>query len=400
MNFFKKAYCRTVQGVFRILLPMFPYREPKLLKDYNDVAVALLEEGGRKVLIVTDHTLNNLGLTKNLEEILQKHDISYAIFDEILPNPTIKQVEAGLKIYCENKCDAIVALGGGSVMDTAKLIGARAVKPNQSVAGMKGLLKINKKLPPLCAIPTTAGTGSEATLTAVVTDGETHKKYPINDFCLIPHFALLDEQLTIGLGKFTTATTGMDALTHAVEAYIGHSTTKQTRKASLDAIKLIANNLVQVYDNGKNDYARANMLEASYLAGVAFARSYVGYVHAIAHSLGGKYNTPHGYANAVILPLMLECYGASVHKKLAEIARHVGLANSQEKDEEASRKFIDWIKALNAHFEIPETFAELKEQDIEQLAKQADKEANPLYPVPMLMNREELEHIYQKLLAK
>ena len=381
-------------------MPMFPYREPKLLQDYNEVADSLLEEGGRRVLIVTDQTLYSLGLTKKVEEKLQKRDMHFAIYDKILPNPTIKQIEDGLKTYLDNDCNAIVAVGGGSVMDTAKMIGARAVKPNQSVAGMQGLLKINKKLPPLCAIPTTAGTGSEATVTAVITDDQTHKKYPINDFCLIPHFALLDSELTLGLGKFTTATTGMDALTHAVEAYIGHSTTKQTRKASLDAIKLIYNNLVQAYDNGKNDYARANMLEASYLAGVAFTRSYVGYVHAIAHSLGGKYNTPHGYANAVILPLMLESYGASVHKKLAEIARHVGLVNSQEKDDEASRKFIDWIKALNAHFEIPETFAELKEQDIEQLAKQADKEANPLYPVPMLMDREELEHIYQKLLAK
>lgn len=379
---------------------MFPYREPKLLHDYDEVVDSLLEAGGRKVLIVTDETLNKLGFTKKVEEKLQKRDMQFAIFDKILPNPTIKQIEAGLKVYLDNHCDAIVAIGGGSVMDTAKMIGARAVKPNQSVSGMQGLLKINKKLPPLCAIPTTAGTGSEATVAAVVTDDETHKKYPINDFNLIPHFALLDEQLTIGLGKFTTATTGMDALTHAVEAYIGRSTTKQTRKASLDAIKLIKNNLVQAYDNGKNDYARANMLEASYLAGVAFTRSYVGYVHAIAHSLGGKYNTPHGYANAVILPLMLESYGASVHKKLAEIARHVGLANSQEKDEEASRKFIDWVKELNNHFEIPETFEELQEKDIGILAKQANKEANPLYPVPRLMDREELEHIYQKLLAK
>ena len=381
-------------------MPLLPYREPKLLKDYDDVADSLLEAGGRKVLIVTDETLNKLGFTKKVEEKLQKRDMQFAIFDKILPNPTIKQIEEGLKVYLENDCDAIVAIGGGSVMDTAKMIGARVVRPNTPVTGMQGLLKINKKLPPLCAIPTTAGTGSEATVAAVVTDDQTHKKYPINDFCLIPHFALLDEQLTLGLGKFTTATTGMDALTHAVEAYIGRSTTKYTRKACLDAIKLIYNNLVQAYDNGKNDYARANMLEASYLAGVAFTRSYVGYVHAIAHSLGGKYNTPHGYANAVILPLMLETYGASVHKKLAEIARYIGLAQKEEKDEQASRKFVDWIKELNAHFAIPETFEELQEKDIEILAKQANKEANPLYPVPRLMDREELEHVYQKLLTK
>lgn len=400
MNWLKRAYCRTFQFVFRILMPLFPYREPQLLENYDELVNVILENGGRRVLIVTDETLNKLGLTKKLEEKLQKHDINFAIYDKILPNPTISQIENGLKVYLKNHCDAIVALGGGSVMDTAKMIGARAAKPNQSVAGMQGLLKINKKLPPLCAIPTTAGTGSEATVTAVVTDDKTHKKYPINDFCLIPHFALLDEKLTLGLGKFTTATTGMDALTHAVEAYIGHSTTKQTRKASLDAIKLIAENLVPVYDDGQNEYARANMLKASYLAGVAFTRSYVGYVHAIAHSLGGKYNTPHGYANAVILPTMLEEYGKTAHKKLAQIAKYINVAQGQDTDEVAAQKFIEWVKSLNKHFEINQTFAELKKEDIIALAKQADKEANPLYPVPKLMNREELMQIYHKLLSK
>lgn len=400
MKFLKRAYCRTFQGIMRCLMPMMPYREPKLFENYDKFAAAFLDAGARKVLIVTDKTINSLGLTGKLQQNLQKYDIKFAIYDQVLPNPTINQVENGLKAYLENNCDSIVAVGGGSVIDTAKLVGARVVKPNLPVFGMQGLLKINKKLPPIAAIPTTAGTGSETTVTAVVTDDKKHKKYPINDFCLIPHFAVLDSELTLGLGKFTTATTGMDALTHAVEAYIGKSTTKKTRQASLDAIKLIKENLAMAYDDGKDVVARKNMLWASYLAGVAFTRSYVGYVHAIAHSLGGQYNTPHGYANAVILPLMLEVYGASAHKKLAEIAKYVGCANKEDPDDIAAHKFIEWVKVLNKHFEIPETFEELKEKDIEKLAKQADKEANPLYPVPLLLDRAELEHVYHKLLAK
>lgn len=381
-------------------MPLLPYREPKRVKDYEELGYDLLELGGRRALVVTDKTLNDLGLTKNLLETLKKMDINYFVFDKVLPNPTISQIEEGLKEYKANSCNCIVALGGGSVMDCAKMIGARAVRPNQSVAGMRGLLKINKKLPPLVAIPTTAGTGSEVTVTAVITDDKTHKKYPINDFSLIPHLALLDAELTLGLGKFTTAATGMDALTHAIEAYIGRATTKKTREASLKAIKLIKENLLSAYQNGNNYQARKNMLEASYLAGVAFTRSYVGYVHAIAHSLGGKYNIAHGYANAVILPVMLKSYGESAHKKLAQIAKYVGLADASASNEKAAQSVIDWIEGLNFTFGFKSNFPELIETDIAELATAANAEANPLYPVPVLMDREELEHIYHKLLVQ
>jgi len=249
----------------------------------------------------------------------------------------------------------------------------------------------------LIAVPTTAGTGSETTVAAVITDDSTHQKFAINDFKLIPQYALLDANLTIGLGKFTTATTGMDALTHAVEAYIGRSTTKKTRKASLEAIELIFQNLEKTYNDGTNIEARKNMLKASYLAGVAFTRSYVGYVHAVAHSLGGKYNVPHGYANAIILPILKQ-YGTKIHKKLEKIAKYVGIAGQKDIARVAAQKFISWIEELNQKFEIPEHISELRERDIPELAKMADKEANPLYPVPVLFDKTELENVYQRLL--
>ena len=400
MKFLQRAYCRTFQTVFKLVMPLMPYREPKLENNYNDLATDLLDAGGRRVLIVTDKTLHNLGLTKQVEESLLKMDMKVAVFDEVLPNPTIKQIETGLEIYKNNNCNCIVALGGGSVMDCAKMIGARAVKPNQSVAGMKGLLHINKKLPPFAAIPTTAGTGSEATVTAVITDDTNHKKYPINDFCLIPHFAYLNPELTLGLGKFTTAATGMDALTHAIEAYIGRATTYKTRDASLRAIKLIKDNILYAYDNGKDYEARKYMLNASYLAGVAFTRSYVGYVHAIAHSLGGKYNIAHGYANAVILPLILKTYGENAHKKLAEISDYINLIDKNLSEKEKAEAVINWIEELNQKFGFKTYFDELQEKDIEELVRAANAEANPLYPVPKLLDKDELEHVYQKLLAR
>ena len=322
------------------------------------------------------------------------------MFDQVVPNPTISNIEAGLKIYNDQKCQAIISFGGGSVMDCAKIIGARAVKPKQSVKKMKGLLKINKKLPLLIAVPTTAGTGSEVTVAAVITDDATHYKYPINDFNLIPQYAVLDYKTTINLPPHLTSSTGMDALTHAVEAYIGNSTTKYTRAKSEEAIQLIADNLYECYSNGHNAEARAKMMRASFLAGIAFTRSYVGYVHAVAHSLGGKYGVPHGLANAIILPYFLEEYEPKIYKKLAKLARLINIANAEMSDKDASRKFIDWVKEMNIKMNIPTYIESLRSEDISELAKRAAKEGNPLYPVPILMNAAELEKMYLKLLKK
>lgn len=398
MNIFKKIYCRTFQFCFRIALPFLPYRQPKILENNEEVVNVLKSKNIESVLFVSDKTIRGLNLTTPLENELSNNHIKIAIYDEVKPNPTISQVEEGLKIYLNNQCQAIIALGGGSVIDCAKAIGARVAKPNKSVEKMKGLLKICKKLPTLIAIPTTAGTGSETTLASVITDDKTHHKYPINDFSLIPHYALLDYHLTLGLNQKITSTTGMDALTHAVEAYIGQSTTPQTRKASIEAIKLIKENLKEVYNNPTNATSRQKMLKASYLAGVAFTKSYVGYVHAIAHSLGGEYGTPHGLANAVILPTMLRHYGKSVYKKLAKLAKKVEIADTNDNKIQASEKFISWIESLNYHFNIPNYIDSLKKEDINKLSQLADKEANPLYPVPKLMDNKELAKVYEKLI--
>lgn len=396
MNFFKALWCRTYQTVFKILLPVLPYREPQILKNYDELVFEFKRNNISKCLLVTDAGLNKLGLTKALEDSLKQNDIDVFVYDGTVPNPTTTNVDDGLKIYKENNCQALIGFGGGSPMDCAKAIGARIACPNKTLGQMKGVLKVKKKLPPLVAIPTTAGTGSETTLAAVITDAETRHKYAINDFPLIPKYAILDANLTVGLPQKVTSTTGMDALTHAVEAYIGKSTTKRTRECSKQAVKLIFENLEKAYTDGTDITARQNMLHASYLAGLAFTKSYVGYVHAIAHSLGGKYNTPHGLANAVILPVMLKRYGKSVYKKLYQLGVYAGLFERNISYCDGAKLFIKKIENMNKFMNIP-SHIEINEQDIDELATTAEKEANPLYPVPKLLTKDQLKEIYLKI---
>lgn len=398
MNFFKRIFCRIYQKCFHIAIPLLPYRIPVILENEEEIVSVLKDKNINSVLIVTDKGIVSNGLVSALEEELTKNEIEYVLYDKTIPNPTIELVEEARLEYINNKCSAIIALGGGSPIDLAKACGARIVKPKKSVQKMKGLLHICKKLPPLFAIPTTAGTGSETTLASVITDEKTHFKYPINDFSLIPHYAVLDAKLTIGLPKGLTATTGMDALTHAVEAFIGMSTTGKTRKLAIEAVKLIVSNIKECYHNPNNLVARRNMLYASHYAGISFTVSYVGYVHAIAHSLGGKYGIPHGLANAVILPIFLEEYGKRIYHKLAILSRASYIASSEDDDKNAALKFIDWIYKANEEMGIPRRLLGIKKEHIEEMSGHADREANPLYPVPRLMNQKELAKMYEKVM--
>ena len=397
MNILKRAYCRIYQGIFKLLIPVLPYREPKILKTDEDVVGVLKENKISRVLLITDRGIRGLNLTKSLEDVIKENKIGLFVFDETVPNPTTKTVDAALKMYKENDCQGLIAFGGGSCIDCAKGVGALLARPNKTLAQMKGVLKVRKKLPLLIAVPTTAGTGSETTLAAVIVDSETRHKYAINDFPLIPKYALLKPEVTVGLPKHITATTGMDALTHAVEAYIGRSSTNQTRKCSLSAIKAIFENLPEAYNNGKNIQAREKLLKAAYDAGLAFTKSYVGYVHAIAHALGGKYNVPHGLANAVILPYVLKSYNKKIHKKLWEIGLYAKLFDKTVSKADGAKLFIEKIEDMNKKLNIPTTIEEIKQEDIEGLAKTAEKEANPLYPVPVLMTAKEIEKIFYQV---
>lgn len=397
MNVFKKIYCRTFQTLFRLALPVLPYREPKILSGLAEIPKQLSSEGLKKPLLVTDAGIAAAGLLGKLEEVLKAGGTEYAVYDKTVANPTTDNVEEALGIYKREGCDCLIGLGGGSSLDCAKAVGARVARPKKPLSRMKGILKVRKKIPVLTAIPTTAGTGSETTLAAVIVDAETRHKYAINDFPLIPSYAVLDPEVTYSLPPSATAATGLDALTHATEAYIGRSATKKTRAQAEEAVKLIFGNLERAYKDGRDADARKNMLKAAYLAGCAFTKSYVGYVHAIAHSLGGEYNIPHGLANAVILPFMLEKYGKKIHKKLKRLAVAAGLAKADAPAAEAAAAFIGRIKFLKKQFGIGDCFNQIRGEDIDKLAAYADKEANPLYPVPVLYGAGELKKFYAEL---
>ena len=399
MNTLRKIYCRAFQKAFHIAIPFLPYRKPKIAGSVRELPEIIMRHKCTHVLIITDGGIMKLGLTRRLEKALREAGIPYTIYDKTVANPTTVNVREALELYHKEGCDAIIGFGGGSSMDCAKAVGACAVKPNQSLAQMKGILKVHKKLPLLMAVPTTAGTGSETTLAAVITDADTRYKYAINDFPLIPRYAVLDPKVTLSLPPFITATTGMDALTHAVEAYIGNSTTIDTRRDALKAVKLIFENIDIAYEHGDNIQARRNMLHASFYAGCAFTKSYVGYVHAVAHSLGGQYNVPHGLANAILLPLVLREYGSCIDKKLHRLAISAGLADKNTPDHEAAELFIRAIEEMKERFEIVNIVKEIQETDIPKLAHYADKEANPLYPVPKLMDASELEKFYYMLMS-
>ncbi len=397
MFFLKTAFCRIFQTVFRLAIPLLPYREPQKLYSCDDLRTVFRKEGTRSVLVVTDKGIVKSGIASQVEASLEKCGVKYTVYDNTQPNPTVDNVEEALSLYRKNKCDTLIAVGGGSSMDCAKALGARVAYPKKTVGQMKGILRVLRRLPTLIAIPTTAGTGSEVTLASIITDSKKHHKYALMSFPLIPHYAVLDATLTFSLPPHLTSTTGMDALTHAVEAYIGRSTTKETRRLALEATALVFKNIEAAYNDGYNRTARENMLKAAYKAGVAFSKSYVGYIHAVAHSLGGMYGTPHGLANAVIMPYVLESYGKCVHKKLHRLGVAAGVCTGDESYKNGAEKFINAIRRLNAAMSIPEKINNIKIEDIPEMASFAEREANPLYPVPKLMTKSELEDFYYQI---
>ena len=398
MGALKKAWYRTFQFVFNIGQVFLPQPSPELLQGAGSIKklpAFIKSKGIDKVLIVTDPVLSKIGLLSSLFTACDEAKLAYVLYDGAEVNPSIECIEKALGIYNENKCQAFIAFGGGSSMDCAKAAAARVARPKRSIQQLGGTLKVLKKLPLLFAVPTTAGTGSEATLAAVVTDYSTHHKYAIQDPNLLPHYAVLDPELTIGLPPQVTSTTGMDALTHAVEAYTNKFAPKYTKRLSEQATKLIFDNLEKAYADGKNLEYRSNMLLASFYAGRAFSRACVGNVHAIAHTLGGLYGTPHGLANAVILPYVMEDFGPAVYPKLARLAEIVGIDGKD--DGEKARAFIEAMHRMNSNMNIPSQLDVIKDADIPQMVEWAMKEANPIYPVPVIWDEEQFTKTINRL---
>ena len=406
-------WCRTFQGVLKVGNYFMGYRMPKYLEGpgkIKELGIFLKEKNINDVLVVTGSGMMRRGQVQPMLDGFDAAGIRYTVQTFDHPDPSSDDVELGYKTYKENGCKAIVALGGGSRIDCAKGIAAKAVHPKKKVSQLQGLLKIHWPIPTFVAIPTTAGAGSETTVAAVITDSATHRKAAINDPFLIPKYAVLDPELTVGLPPYTTATTGMDALAHAVEAYTNHTyNTKLENRLAKEAVKLIHDNILLAYEDGSNLEARQNMQRGAFFAGRAFTRGCVGYVHAVGHTLGGLYGVAHGLAASVRhlcrerrdgrpCPARgdeLREFGASAHKRLAELADVCGIGGANEA--EKANNFIRWIEETNAKMGLPDKFDVIQDKDIDQMIAWAMKEANPLYPVPVVWGKKDFRRFIESI---
>ena len=380
-----KTECRVFQAGLNLASRLLYWREPSTISgpgSIEQIPGVLRSMGVTKVMIVTGRHVGK-SIAPGVIESICAAGLDCCHFSEVEANPSTTTVFKIRDMYLENKCNGFLAIGGGSPMDAAKGAAALITRPKKTLGQMAGLFGVLKKIPPFVAVPTTAGTGSETTIAAVITDAQTHHKYAIMDISLVPRIAVLDPELTRSLPQKTTSTTGMDALTHAVEAYICWTNrTKKSDRRAEEAVKLIFKYLERAYQDGDDMEARGKMLEAAFKAGYAFTRAGVGNVHAIAHTLGGLYGTPHGLANAVILPIVLEDYGEAAYPRLAKLADLVGIKGSTVA--EKAQAFIAEVYAMNERMGIPKGLDVIKDEDIPQMVEWALAEANPTYPVPVV----------------
>ena len=381
-------------------MKLFDWTPPKVIEGPNSIEQipeVIKSKGLTKPLIITDKVLTKLHMCDGLIQKLKQQNVNYAYFDDVQPNPSIENIESAYSLYKQNNCDSFIAIGGGSSIDCAKVTACKVVRPRTPISWFGGVLRVLRKLPPIIAIPTTAGTGSEVTIAAVVFDPKTSRKFSIIDPILRPAYAVLDPTLTLSLPPHMTSTTGMDALTHAIEAYIGQSNCKETIKDAEIAVKIIFENLEKAYCNGNDITARWNMLRGSFHGGLAFTHAFVGYVHAVAHTVGGLYKVPHGLANAIALPYVLEFYGKDIHSHLAKLYDVAGLQTKATTNEDKANDFIDEIKNMNKRMNIPEKFDCIREEDMKLIVKRILSESNPLYPVPRIMNSTECDRLVRQM---
>lgn len=394
----RNVYYRIRQFCFSAFMYVTPLRDAKLVTGAGSIykiPELVKQDGLKKVMVVTTPGFVRRGSLVPFFESMKNAGLSYVVFSEVQPDPATDCIEEAVALYRQEKCEAIVAIGGGSVIDCSKAVGARIARPKKSIAQMAGLLKVLKRIPNIYAVPTTAGTGSEATAGAVITNVADHYKFTVLDLCLVPRYAILDPELTVGLPASITAVTGMDALTHAVEAYTNRFCSPVAKKHAFHAVKLIYENLLTAYEDGSNIKARENMLIASYYAGMAINSNFIGYVHAIAHGVGGLYGVTHGMANAIIMPYVMEAFGDAASKKLANLAELVGISGGTE--QEKAKAFINSIREMNEKMNIPSKISELKEKDFKTLTDRAVKEGNPTYPVPVIWEEKAFEEVLKWL---
>ncbi|MDO5491539.1 MAG: iron-containing alcohol dehydrogenase, partial [Bacillota bacterium] len=386
-----KLFDRSYQTVVGAVMKIIPAYKQELIVGEGCMEQApwlLRENNCVRPMIVTGPRVGQSDFFQRLRRMIPEG----IVFDQVEPDPTTELVGRIMDLYLEKDCDSFVAIGGGSDIDAAKAAAAGLARQEKKLTQLGGVLKVREMIPFFIAIPTTAGTGSETTSSAVITDSETGRKFTIGDPMLCPYAVILDPALTESLPKEMVAASGMDALTHAVEAYFNWRYHKRkTPKLCLAAIHDVMLYLPFVYEDNTSVAARQKLLLASYRAGQAFNTACVGNVHAIAHAIGGMYHLPHGYVNAVVLPAVLEDYGKKVTRPLADMGRISGCKGNSR--EELASAFIDRIRELNREMDIPETIPQIRVGDMDQMADWAVREANPLYPVPIIYSRDDVKRV-------
>ena len=385
----KVFIARIYQKILYIFTNLIKFREPIILKKLDEVVEVLKKHNKKNILLLSGKRVCNNEFYIFLDNLL-KDNFNVLNYTDIPSDPDIESIEKAVIKSKEFHVDAIISIGGGSTMDAGKIVAARLTN-NKSIRKMRGLLKITKKPVFMIAVPTTCGTGSECTVASVVTDLERNEKYAINDPKLIPQYAVLDPKTLLTLPKHLIATTALDALTHAIEAYIGKSNTNKTRRYAHEAIYLIFDNVEEAYKN--HDLESLELLQlASYDAGIAFTKAYVGYVHAFSHAISAYYHLPHGYLNGVLLPIILEEYGDSINKELIDFNYICSINSNNPSD------FIKLLKDLLVNLDIKNNLCDIiKEEDIPNMIKHIKKEVYPLYPVPRYFSDEELLNIFNKI---
>ena len=394
----KHFLLRTRQALFSPIQKIQLNLQPTMIKGEHallDLVDVLKEKHMNRYMIVTTAGFIKRGTLQPFFERLDKSRIAYSIFHDVKPDPEISDVEKLKEYYIKEGCQGLIAIGGGSVIDCSKAALACVQTSHLDVKTVLETGRVSKILPLFIAVPTTAGTGSEVTAGAVITDPIRKRKYALSHLFLIPKYAVLDGTLLTTLPAKMTAYTGMDALTHAIEAYINHFNNRKTKKYELEAIQSIFQYLIPSFLDGSNIQYRLELLEASYKAGVAITNNYIGYVHAIAHGIGGMYHLQHGMINAIILPIVLEEYGDAVTKKLAQIADVIGIDG--QTDQQKAEHFIKKLKELNQVLGIPTSIPEIQEADIHYLATGAEKEGNPTYPTPVTWDVRKFEEVIRKI---
>lgn len=393
----KKILYRSRQYIFSVFVKLVQNKKTDLIREKNSllkVPEVLINSNILNVLVVTTPGFIKRKTLEQLFNKLEENNIKYSIFTDVHPDPSVEDVENGVLVYNSNQCQGIVAIGGGSVLDCAKVLGARVSNPKTSVRKMRGMLKIKKKLPMYLPVPATCGTGSEVTAAAVISDtiNEMHYKYAVTDLKLIPSLAILDSNLLKTLPDNMLVTTSMDALTHSLEAYLNLFPSKAVVKDSLESIKLIFNNIDSALAT-RDDLSLDNLLYASTLAGIAITHNFVGYVHALAHAIGAMYHLAHGYLNSIILPVVLKEYENKIEKKMKKLCEYMNV----EKQGSYTDTIIHLIDEIKQKNNLPNVIKELKEEDFDEIVLRANKEANPTYPVPKILNKKQLINLLYKL---